>query len=395
MRAVTWQGKHAVRVESVPDPQVENPRDVIVRVSSTAICGSDLHLYDGVIPTMKKGDVLGHEFMGEIVETGNDVENLQVGDRVVVPFAIACGCCAYCKMGLVALCDNSNPKPAVAETFYGFSPAGLFGYTHMLGGYPGGQAQYVRVPFGDFGPVRVPRVGEPGGLPDEKLLFLSDILPTGWQAALACEIRQGDVVAVWGAGPVGQFAIRSALVQGAEQVIAIDDSRGRLKLAQKAGPAVLTLDFARVKVFDALRDVTGGRGPDACIDAVGMEAHGMAADAVYDRAKTGLRLATDRGHALRQAIRACRKGGRVSVAGVYGGFLDKFPIGAVFAKGLTLRAGQTNVHAHAQKLLDLVQDGTFDPEVVISHRLSLEEAPRGYRLFSEEPDDCTKVVLQA
>ena len=394
MRAVTWQGKHSVRVETVPDPIIENPRDVIVRVSSTAICGSDLHLYDGVIPTMKKGDVLGHEFMGEIVEVGNEVENLQVGDRVVVPFAIACGSCAFCKSGLVSLCDNSNPKPEVAELLYGFSPAGLFGYTHMLGGYPGGQAQYVRVPFGDYGPVRVPREDE-GGLSDEKLLFLSDILPTGWQAALACEIQSGDVVAVWGAGPVGQFAIRSALIQGAEQVIAIDDSRGRLKLAERAGPAVLALDFDRVKVFDALRDLTGGRGPDACIDAVGMEAHGLAADAVYDRAKTSLKLATDRGHALRQAIRACRKGGRISVAGVYGGFLDKFPIGAIFAKGLTLRAGQTHVHSHARKLLDLVQDGTFDPAVVISHRLALDEASRGYQLFSEEPDACTKVVLHA
>lgn len=394
MRALTWHGKHDVRVENVPEPEIENPRDAIVRVSSSAICGSDLHLYNGVIPTLRKGDVLGHEFMGEVVELGDEVESLQVGDRVVVPFPIACGGCAPCKRREFSLCDNSNPKPELAELVYGYSGAGLFGYTHMLGGYPGGQAQYVRVPFADVGPLRVPREDE-GGLPDERLLFLSDVLPTGWQAALACAIRDGDVVAVWGAGPVGQLAIRCALVQGAEQVIAIDRSGRRLELAQRAGKSVVALDYERTKVFDALRELTCGRGPDACIDAVGLEAHGLSPDAVYDRVKTGLKLATDRGHALRQAIHACRKGGRVSVPGVYAGFMDRFPIGALFGKGLTLCAGQTHVQAHMRSLLEMVEDGTLDPSVIISHELALEEAPRGYQLFQRQPDRCTKVVLCA
>jgi threonine dehydrogenase-like Zn-dependent dehydrogenase len=392
VRAVTWNGKHDVRVTDVPGPRIENPRDAIVKVSSTAICGSDLHLYNGAIPTMKRGDVLGHEFMGEVVEVGDAVSNLQEGDRVIVPFTIACGRCFHCKRGETSLCDNSNPKPEIAETIYGASGSGLFGYTHMLGGYPGGQAQYVRVPFADVGPVRIPHEDEPEGLPDQSLLFLTDILPTGWQAALNCDIQEGDVVAVWGAGPVGQFAIRCALLQGASQVIAIDHSPRRLELAEEAG-AVIGLHFERTQVFNALRDMTGGHGPDACIDAVGLEAHGQALDAVYDRVKTGLRLATDRGHALRQAIHACRKGGRVSVPGVYGGFMDKFPIGAIFAKGLTMRAGQTHVHAHVPALLQLIRERELEPAEIISHEMSLEEAPRAYQLFHDEPDLCTKVVL--
>lgn len=392
MRALTWQGKRDVRVKDVPEPQIKNPRDAIVRVTSTAICGSDLHLYDGVIPTLEPDDVLGHEFMGEVVEVGSGVSNLAAGDRVLVPFPIACGACFHCKRGEVSLCDNSNPTPDIAESFYGSSPAGLFGFSHMLGGYPGGQAQYVRVPFADVGPLRVEAEDRPEGLPDRQLLFLTDVLPTGWQAALQCEIQPGDVVAVWGAGPVGQFAIRSALLQGAAQVVAIDRSRGRLDLARRAGP-VIGLDYHETKVFDALRDLTGGRGPDACIDAVGLESHGLGMDALYDRAKHALHLTTDRGHALRQAIHACRKGGTVSIPGVYGGFLDKFPIGAVFAKGLTLRSGQTNVHQHLVVLLDLVNQGRLDPSVIISHELSLEDAPRAYALFRDEPDSCTKVVL--
>jgi threonine dehydrogenase-like Zn-dependent dehydrogenase len=392
VRALTWHGRHDVRVRDVPEPRIENPRDAVVRVTSTAICGSDLHLYDGVIPTMRPGDVLGHEFMGEVVEVGPGVANLAVGDRVLVPFPIACGGCFHCRRGEVSLCDNSNPTPGFAELLYGASPAGLFGYSHMLGGYPGGQAEYVRVPYADFGPLRVEHESRPEGMSDQKLLFLTDILPTGWQAALQCRIEPGDVVAVWGAGPVGQFAIRSALLQGAAQVIAIDRSRGRLELAERAG-GVVGLDYHETKVFDALRDMTGGRGPDACIDAVGLESHGLGIDALYDRAKQALHLATDRGHALRQAIHACRKGGTVSIPGVYGGFLDKFPIGAVFAKGLTLRCGQTNVHAHLGTLLELVTHGTLDPSEIISHELSLEDAPRAYELFRDEIDLCTKVVL--
>ncbi len=392
MKAVTWQGRHDVRVEDVPEPRIENPSDAIVRVSSTAICGSDLHLFDGVIPTMQRGDILGHEFMGEVVEVGRAVRDLPVGARVIVPFPIACGGCFYCKRGDVALCDNSNPTPALAETLYGSSPAGIFGYSHMLGGYPGGQAEYVRVPFADVGPVRVDANDGADGLSDQKLLFLTDVMPTGWQAALQCDIHPGDVIAVWGAGPVGQLAVRSALLQGAAQVIAIDSSPQRLALAERAGP-VVGLDYRQTDVLEALKDLTGGRGPDGCIEAVGLEAHGIGLDALYDRVKTGLHLATDRGHALRQAIQACRKGGHVSVPGVYGGFLDRFPIGAVFTKGLTLRGGQTHVHAHVAELLNLIRDGALDPSVILSHELSLEEAPRGYELFREHPDACTKVVL--
>jgi threonine dehydrogenase-like Zn-dependent dehydrogenase len=392
MRALTWHGKQDVRVLDVPEPELENPRDAIVRVTSTAICGSDLHLYDGVIPTLRPGDVLGHEFMGEIVEVGQAVTNLVPGDRVLVPFPIACGGCFHCKRGEVALCDNSNPAATLAEAVYGASPAGLFGYSHMLGGYPGGQAQYVRVPFADVGPLRVEAEDRPEGLSDRQLLFLTDVLPTGWQAAQQCEIQPGDVVAVWGAGPVGQFAIRSALLQGAARVVAIDRSRGRLELAERAG-AVIGLDYHETRVFDALRDLTGGRGPDACIDAVGLEAHGLGLDALYDRTRAALHLATDRGHALRQAIHACRKGGKVSIPGVYGGVLDKFPIGAVFAKGLTLRSGQTHVHQYLVPLLELINQGKLDPAEIISHELSLEEAPRAYALFRDQPDACTKVIL--
>lgn len=390
MKALCWHGRKDVRLDTVDDPTIVNPRDAIVKVTLTAICGSDLHLYDGYIPTMKAGDVLGHEFMGEVVETGSAVKNLKPGDRVVVPFAIACGSCFFCRRHLWSLCDNSNPNATMAQAAYGQSPAGLFGYSHMMGGYAGGQAQYVRVPFADVGPIKVPI-----DLPDEQLLFLSDIFPTGYQAAEACQIQGGDVVAVWGCGPVGQFAIRSALMLGAERVVAIDHYPGRLELAATAGDAVETMDFDDGAVFERLMDLTAGRGPDACIDAVGLEAHGMTPDAVYDRVKVGTFMATDRGHVLRQAIRCCRKGGVVSVPGVYGGLMDKFPIGAVFNKALTIRTGQTHVQRYLQPLLDRIVQGQVDPSFVISHRLSLEEGPQAYQIFSREKDRCTKVVLRA
>src|SRR5437868_10623624 len=330
MRAITWQGRHKVQVDTVPDPEIVNPRDAIIRITSTAICGSDIHLYDGCIPTMRKGDILGHEFMGEVVETGRAVHNLQPGDRVVVPFAIACGQCFFCTRQLWSLCDNSNPNARTAEKVYGYSGSGLFGYSHMYGGYAGGQAEYIRVPFADVGPIKIP-----AGLRDEQVLFLSDIFPTGYMAAENCQIQRGDTVAVWGCGPVGQFAIRSAYMLGADQVIAIDRVPERLHMAKTQGEATV-LDYQEVDVNEALKDLTAGRGPDACIDAVGMEAHGTSLDAVYDRAKMAMFLTTDRLHALRQAIQTCRKGGTVSIPGVYGGLLDKVPVGAAFAKGLTL-----------------------------------------------------------
>jgi threonine dehydrogenase-like Zn-dependent dehydrogenase len=389
MRAVTWHGKKDVRVEQVTDPSVVNPRDAVVKVSLTAICGSDLHLYDGVIPTMEPGDVLGHEFMGEVVAVGRDVHNLSEGDRVVVPFAISCGRCWYCRQELWSLCDNSNPNASVAEAVYGQSGAGLFGYSHMFGGYWGGQAEYVRVPYADTGPMKVPR-----DIPDEKLLFLTDIFPTGYQAAQACELREGDTVAVWGCGPVGQFAIRSALMMGAH-VIAIDHVAGRLRMAAAAGNGdITTLNFDEESIYEQVMDLTGGNGPDACIDAVGLESHGSSVDAVYDFVKTSARLATDRIHALRQAARVVRKGGTISIPGVYGGFADKFPIGAIFGKALTIRTGQTHVHRYLRPLLQHIRDGRIDPSFVITHRLSLDDAAHGYETFKNDPDECIKVVLQ-
>jgi len=388
MKALCWYGKYDVRVQDVPDPKILNPRDAVLKITTTAICGSDLHLYDGYIPSMMKGDILGHEFMGEVVELGSAVTNLKVGDRVVVPFTIACGRCFFCKKGLWSACDNSNPNAGMAETLYGFSGSGLFGYSHMMGGYAGGQAEYVRVPFADVGPIKIP-----DGLNDEQVLFLSDIFPTGYMAAENCNIQRGDTVAVWGCGPVGQFAIKSAYLLGAERVIAIDDNPDRLRMAAEDGRAE-TLNFADEDIYEKLRSMTGGMGPDACIDAVGLEAHGHTLDAIYDRAKAAMFMATDRPHALRQAIYACRKGGTVSVPGVYGGFLDKFPFGSAFAKGLTFKMGQTHVHKYLPQLLELVQLGQIDPSFVITHRMSLEDAADAYSTFKQQNDGCIKVVLK-
>lgn len=386
MKAVCWHGTHDVRVENVPEPKLLNQRDALVKVNLTAICGSDLHLYDGYIPAMHKGDILGHEFMGEVVEVGREVQNLKKGDRVVVPFTICCGRCFFCQKGLWSLCDNSNPNATLCEKVYGFAGAGLFGYSHMYGGFAGGQAQYVRVPFADVGPLKVPE-----NVRDDQVLFLSDIFPTGYMAAENCNIQPGDVVAVWGCGPVGQFAIRSAYLLGAERVIALDHVAARLEMARQAKAEVL--DYEDVDVVEKLKELTGGRGPDACIDAVGMEAHGKTLDAIYDRAKQAVRLETDRPHALRQAIQACRKGGTVSVPGVYGGLIDKFPIGSAFAKGLTFKMGQTHVPRYMKKLLEHIQAGDIDPSFVITHRLKIDDAAQGYRTFRYDPDECIKVVL--
>jgi threonine dehydrogenase-like Zn-dependent dehydrogenase len=387
MRAVVWEGKHNVQVQNVPDPGIVNPRDAIVKVTLTAICGSDLHLYNGFIPTMEPGDVLGHEFMGEVVEVGPDVKNLSKGDWVVVPFAIACGRCFFCQRELWSLCDNTNPNAWIADTAYGYSGAGLFGYSHMYGGYAGGQAEYVRVPFADVGPVKI---YEP--LNDEQVLFLSDIFPTGYMAAENCRIKAGDTIAVWGCGPVGLFAIKSALMLGAERVIAIDRVPDRLIKAQQC--AAEPINYSEVSVLDALKEMTGGRGPDACIDAVGMESHSATLIHMYDRAKQALMLETDRPQPLREAILACRKGGTVSVPGVYGGFLDKFPMGAAFAKGLTLKMGQTHVHKYMPPLLDKIRRGDIDPSFVISHRFALDDAPEAYRMFRNKEDECIKVVMK-
>ncbi|HYE65469.1 MAG TPA: zinc-dependent alcohol dehydrogenase [Pyrinomonadaceae bacterium] len=387
MKALCWYGKNDVRVETVPDPKILNPRDAIVRITLTAICGSDLHLYNGFIPTMEKGDILGHEFMGEVVEVGDAVKNLRQGDRVVVPFPISCGSCFFCKKDLWSLCDNSNPNAWMAEKLWGHSPAGIFGYSHMLGGYAGGQAEYVRVPFADVGPLKIPE-----GLSDEQVLFLTDIFPTGYMAAENCNIQPGDVVAVWGCGPVGQFAIKSARMLGAERVIAIDRFPERLRLAQEYGRAEI-LNYEEIDVFDALNEMTGGRGPDACIDAVGMEAHTPGVVGVYDRVKQAAMLETDRPQALREAMIACRKGGTVSVPGVYGGFLDKIPFGAVVNKALTIKSGQTHVHRYLRPLLERIQNGQIDPSFVITHRMRLTDAPTGYELFKRKEDTCIKVVL--
>jgi len=389
MKAVCWYGRKDVRVEQVPDPTILNPRDAIVKVTTTAICGSDLHLYDGYIPTMERGDILGHEFMGEVMEVGAENSALKPGDRVVVPFTIACGNCFFCQRGLWSLCDNSNPNARLAEGAYGASPSGLFGYSHLLGGYAGGQAEFVRVPFADVGPIKVP-----AGLSDEQVLFLSDIFPTGYQAAENCSIQRGDTIAVWGCGPVGQFAIKSAYLLGAERVIAIDQVAERLEMARTDGKAE-TIDFSQEHVLERLRELTGGRGPDACIDAVGLEAHGHSIDALADRVKAATRvLESDRPHVFREAIMACRKGGTVSVPGVYGGLLDKMPMGAAFAKGLTLRMGQTHVHRYLPPLLGLIEQGKIDPSFVITHRMRLEDATAGYDQFARREGGCIKIVLQ-
>ena len=388
MKALCWCGPENLHVEEVPDPKILNPRDAIIRVTLTAICGSDLHLYDGCIPSLKKGDILGHEFMGEVVEVGSRAHKLKVGDRVVVPFTIACGTCHFCMKGLTSLCDNSNPNYAEAAALYGDSGSGLFGYSHRYGGYAGGQAQYVRVPFADVGPIVIPN-----GIPDDKVLFLSDIFPTGYMAAENCNIQPGDTVAVWGCGPVGQFAIRSAFLLGAERVIAIDRFPERLLMA-KENTGAEVLDYTKVdNVSDAIMDLTGGLGPESCIDAVGMEAHGTSMDAWYDAAKMAAGIGTDRIHALRVAIQTCQKGGTVSIPGVYGGMLDKFPLGSAFAKGLTFRMGQTHMHKYLRPLLNHIENGDIDPSEIITHRLGLTEAPNAYRTFRDKKDNCIKVVL--
>jgi threonine dehydrogenase-like Zn-dependent dehydrogenase len=391
MRANVWSGRNTVQVENVPDPTILNDRDAIVKISSTAICGSDLHLYDGYIPTMKRGDILGHEFMGEVVETGKGVSNLAVGDRVVVPFPIACGDCWSCKNELYSACENSNPNSGMAEKLFGHSTCGIFGYSHLTGGYAGGQAEYARVPYADVGPIKVE-----DDLTDEQVLFLSDIFPTGWFGADLCDIKGGEVIAVFGAGPVGQFAIASAVMMGAERVIAIDQYEYRLQMAVNKAGATDIIDFSvDADIVEQLKDMTGGRGPDAVIDAVGMEAvHGHGALHAVERVKQSSRSETDRGHALRDAILACRPGGIVSVIGVYGGLMDKFPTGAFMNKGLQLRAGQAHVHKYLKPLYEHIKNGDIDPSFVVTHRLGLDAASNGFETFKHKQDECVKVVLK-
>ncbi len=389
MRAVCWWGKGDVRVLDVPDPEILNPHDAIVRVTLTAICGSDLHLFDGVVPTMLRGDILGHEFMGEIVEVGSEVKRLKVGDRVIVPFPIACGRCWFCQNKLWSLCDNTNPNAWMVEAITGYAGSGIYGYSHMYGGYAGGQAEYARVVFADTNAVKIP-----AGIPDEKVLFLTDILPTGYMAAENCDIRPGDTVAVWGCGPVGLFAIASARLLGAERILAIDRIPERLALAQEQWGAE-PLNYEDVDdPFDDIKQRTGGRGPDKCIDAVGMEGHGHTADAIYDRVKQALRVQFDRAHSLRQALHACRKGGTVSIPGVYAGLIDKVPFGTAFAKGLTLKMGQTHVHNYTGPLLARIEKGEIDPSVIITHRVGLDDAPEMYEIFRDKEEDCIKVVMK-
>lgn len=388
MKAICWEGKHSVTVRQVADARIINPHDAVVKVTTAAICGSDLHLYDGYIPTMMKGDILGHETMGEIVEVGPAVKRAKAGDRVVIPFNIACGSCEHCSRQEFSACDNTNPSAVLGDKLYGHSGSGLYGYSHIYGGYAGGQAEFLRVPFVDTNALLIPR-----GVPDEKVLFLSDILPTGYMAAENCQIRAGDTVAVWGAGPVAQMAIRSAFLLGAERVIAIDHFEGRLRMAREAGAETINFDVAE-GVLDEIDFRTGGRGPDACIDAVGLEAHGHSATASIDRVKKAVGIGTDRADALRQAIQACRKGGTVSIPGVYGGLLDNVPFGAAFGKGLTLKMGQTHTQKYMAPLLEKILREEIDPSFVITHRLTLDEAPTGYRTFHEQKDDCIKVILK-
>jgi threonine dehydrogenase-like Zn-dependent dehydrogenase len=390
MRATVWSGRNTVQVENVPDPTILNARDAIVKVTSTAICGSDLHLYDGYVPTMKHGDILGHEFMGEVVEVAKGVDNLQVGDRVVVPFPIACGNCWSCQHELYSLCENSNPNAGMGEKMFGHPTAGIFGYSHLTGGYAGGQAEYVRVPFADVGPIKVD-----DDLTDEQVLFLSDVFPTGYMGAELCDISGGDVIAVFGAGPVGLFAIASAILLGAEQVIAIDHQPYRLEMARNKAGATATIDASEdPDVVEQLKELTGGRGPDAVIDCVGMEAtHGHSLLNAADRFKQANRLETDRGPALRDAIMACRPGGIVSVMGVYGGLMDKFPTGAFMNKGLQLRTGQCHVQRYMRPLYERIRNGDIDPSFIVTHRLPLDLAPDAYETFKHKEDECVKVVL--
>jgi threonine dehydrogenase-like Zn-dependent dehydrogenase len=389
MKANCWHGKADVRVEDKDDPTIVDPGDAIIRVTLTAICGSDIHLYDGVIPTMQSGDILGHEFMGEVVEIGPAVRSLRIGDRAVVSFPISCGACFFCERDLFSLCERSNPNAAMAAKLWGHSPAGLFGYSHLLGGYAGGQAEYVRVPFADIGALKVPE-----SLSDEQVLFLSDIFPTGFMAAENCSISKGETVAVWGCGPVGQFAIKSAFMLGAGRVIAIDRFPERLRMASQSG-GVETIDYSQVdNISEALAEMTQGRGPDACIDAVGMEAHAPGIEGAYDRAKQILKLESDRPAVLRDVIMSCRNGGTVSVAGVYGGFVDKFPMGSLMNRGLTVKSGQTHVQHYNRPLLQRIVDGEIDPSFVITHRLTLDDAPAGFKMFRDKEDECIKVVLR-
>lgn len=388
MKANCWIAPGELRVEQVPDPKILNPRDAIIRVTSTAICGSDLHLYDGFIPTMEPGDILGHEFMGEVVELGPGVTNLAVGDRVVVPFAIACGGCFACGRQLYSLCENSNPNAWMAQKLWGHPTAGFYGYSHMVGGYAGGQAEYVRVPFADVGPLKVPE-----GLTDDQVLFLTDIFPTGYMGAEMCDIQGGDTIAVWGCGPVGLMAMKSAFLLGAERVIGIDRVPERLRMAREQVGAE-TIDYEELDVYETLLDWTGGQGPDSVIDAVGLEAHTTGIVGFYDRVKTAVLSETGRPHALRQAINACRNGGTVSVIGVYGGLIDKFPMGAVMNRSLTIRTGQCHVHRYLKPLMAMIQDGRIDPSFVITHRAPLDDAPLMFQIFRDKEDECIKVVLK-
>jgi threonine dehydrogenase-like Zn-dependent dehydrogenase len=388
MKAVCWYGATDVRVETVPDPKILNPRDAILKITSTAICGSDLHIYDGYIPTMQPGDIIGHEFMGEIVEVGSKVTTLKPGDRVVVPSTIGCGHCHYCNHDMWSLCDNSNPNAWMEEKLFGNVTSAIYGYSHLFGGYAGAQAEYVRVPFADVGVVKVP-----AEIPDEKLLFISDAIPTGFMGAELCDIQPGDTVAVWGCGAVGQFAMISAYMLGAERVIGIDRFPERLQMAREHAKAE-TINYEEVDAGEALKEMTGGRGPDCCIDAVGLEAHGMGVEGVYDKAKQAVRLETDRPHVLRQMMVACRKGGTLSIMGVYGGFVDKLPFGAAFNKGLTFRMGQMHGQKYMQMLLDKVLNGELDPSFVVTHHLPLAEAKNGYEMFKHKKDNCIKVVLK-
>jgi len=387
MKANCWYGKTTLSVEEVPDPQILNQHDAIVKISSTAICGSDLHLYNGFIPTMQRGDILGHEFMGEVMEVGREVKNLRIGDRVVVPFPIACGKCFFCKEQMFSLCENSNPNAWMAEKVFGHAASGIFGYSHLTGGFAGGQAEYARVPFADVGPIKVPDY-----LSDEQVLFLSDIFPTGYMGAEMCDIKPGDTIAIWGCGPVGQFSIRSAFLLGAERVIAIDAVPERLRMAEQGGAE--TINYEEQNVYEALMDKTGGRGPDGCIDDVGMEAHGPALIFAYDRMKQAMMLETDRPYALREAIMCCRNGGTISVSGVYGGFIDKFPMGSVMQRSLTIKTGQAHVQRYMRPLLQMIENGDIDPSFVVTHRMSLDEAPHAYDIFKKKEDNCIKVVLK-
>jgi threonine dehydrogenase-like Zn-dependent dehydrogenase len=388
LKAVCWMGKSKIETATVADPQLLNPHDAIIKITRTAICGSDLHLFDGFIPTMEAGDVMGHEFMGIVEEVGKEVTNLKRGDRVVVPFTIACGSCFFCKRQLWSACDNTNPNAHLMEAAYGYSGSGLFGYSHMMGGYAGGQAQYARVPFANVGPLKIEN-----DLPDEKVLFLSDIFPTGYMAAENAQIQESDTVAVWGCGPVGMFTIASAFMLGAARVIAIDRFPERLAMAHGAGAITLKYDQDGVKVLTALKDLTAGIGPDCCIDAVGLESHTTELQGLYDSVKTALMLETDRPAVLRQAIQAVRKGGTVSVPGVYGGLLDKIPFGAAFGKGITMKMGQTNMHKYMKPLLKRIEKGEIDPSSIISHRISLEEAPKMYEVWRDKKDHVTKIVI--